>query len=65
MLSAARIGTRQLGHRERGRTSDSPAGTRSIATVMKLPNANPSTRAIAMGNQLMAVNPPSPSTPDG
>jgi hypothetical protein len=56
MLSADRIGPPQLGHRERGRTSDSPAGTREIATVMKLPKANPSTRAITMGNQLTAVN---------
>lgn len=56
MLSADRIGAPQLGHRERGRIIDSPAGTRWIAAVMKLPNAHPSTRAITMGNQLTAMN---------
>ena len=49
MLSTMPFDAPHPGHRERGRTSDSPAGTRYIATVMKLPNAKPSTKAIAMG----------------
>src|SRR5688572_23656972 len=47
MLSTFRSGVAQLGHRERGRTRDSPAGTRWIATVRKLPNTRPTGRAIA------------------
>src|SRR5439155_6196610 len=41
-LSLLAISTPQMGHRERGRTTDSPAGTRAVTTVMKLPSASPS-----------------------
>src|SRR5205809_1044593 len=41
-LSLLAISTPQVGHRERGRTTDSPAGTRAVTTVMKLPSASPS-----------------------
>src|SRR5437016_10309572 len=41
-LSRLAISTPQVGHRERGRTTDSPAGTRAVTTVMKLPSASPS-----------------------
>ena len=47
MLSTFRSGVPQLGHRDRGRTRDSPAGTRWIATVRKLPKTRPNGRAMA------------------
>ena len=47
MVSMFRSGVPQLGHLDRGLTRDSPAGTRWIAIVRKLPNTRPSGRAIA------------------
>src|SRR4029450_8428733 len=47
MLSTFRRGVPQLGHRDLGRTRDSPAGTRLIATVRKLPKTRPNGRAMA------------------
>src|SRR5436190_8491989 len=41
-LSRLAISTPQVGHRDRGWTTDSPAGTRAVTTVMKLPKARPS-----------------------
>src|SRR5436305_5003849 len=45
MLSRLRISVPQRGHRDRGATTDSPAGTRAATTVMKLPMARPNTKA--------------------
>ena len=44
MLSAARIGVPQLAQRDRGRTIDSPAGTRAMQTLKKLPQTAPNSR---------------------
>src|SRR5512132_2098832 len=41
-LSRLAISTPHVGHRDRGWTTDSPAGTRAVTTVMKLPRARPS-----------------------
>src|SRR5688572_21712128 len=46
MLSRFAISAPQLGHRDLGRTTLSPAGTRETTTVMKLPTASPNGRAI-------------------
>src|SRR3954452_8744555 len=45
MLSRFRISAPHRGHRERGATTDSPAGTRAATTVMKLPIARPNRAA--------------------
>src|SRR5687768_8547051 len=47
-LSRDRMGAPQLGHRERGRTIDSPRGTRWTATVRKLPKTSPNGSASRM-----------------
>src|SRR5688500_13854811 len=41
MLSRAPISAPHAGHRDRGRTIDSPFGSRYAATVMKLPTTSP------------------------
>ncbi len=43
MLSYQAIAARHSGHRERGRTIDSPAGTRAMTTFRKLPIVAPTT----------------------
>ena len=55
MLSTLRSGVPQLGHRDRGRTRESPAGTRWITTVRKLPNTKPNGRAIAIRSSMSEV----------
>src|SRR5947199_6690654 len=42
-LSRAAMGAPHRGHRLRGRTTDSPAGTRAITTLRKLPTSRPRT----------------------
>src|SRR5512132_1014072 len=49
-LSRLAISTPHVGHRDRGWTTDSPAGTRAVTTVMKLPRARPS------GNTTIAMS---------
>jgi hypothetical protein len=56
MLSRFAISAPQVGHRERGRTTDSPAGTRAVTTVMKLPNASPNGNATIAGSQATDAN---------
>ena len=46
MLSAARTGAPQLRQREPGRTTDSPRGTRTMATLKKLPHTAPNSPAV-------------------
>ena len=46
MLSAARTGAAQWGQRDPGRTIDSPRGTRTMATLKKLPQTAPNSPAI-------------------
>src|SRR5918996_4662304 len=55
MLSRARISAPQFGHRDRGRTTDPPAGTLAITTVRKDPNSRPRTkkRATSTGGMLL------------
>src|SRR5215471_11179416 len=50
-LSRFAISTPQFGHRDRGETTDTPAGTRSVTTVMKLPSASPNGNATIAGSQ--------------
>ena len=45
MLSAAEIWASQAGQRDRGRTIESPRGTRWATTVTKLPILSPPTKA--------------------
>src|SRR3954465_4125717 len=49
-LSRARISVPQPGQRERGRTIDSPFGTRWITTFKKLPITAPSGMAVAIAS---------------
>ncbi len=45
MLSYQEMGVPQPGQRDRGRTTDSPAGTRAMTTFRKLPTTAPTTTA--------------------
>src|SRR5437763_17137947 len=54
MLSRDTIWVPHTGHRDRGATTDSPAGTRDSTTVMKLPYARPNGIAIRMRTSVMA-----------
>src|SRR5207247_8171350 len=50
-LSRFAISAPQRGHRDRGDTTETPAGTRSVTTVMKLPRARPNGKATIAGSQ--------------
>ena len=56
-LSRLAISAPQLGHRERGLITASPAGTRSATTVMKLPSASPNGNATIAASQTTGANP--------
>src|SRR5260221_14687130 len=64
-LSYQAMGARHLGQRERGCTSDSPAGRRATTTFKKLPTAPPTraTQAAASGAGTAAIGFPGLTAP--
>src|SRR5690606_15143583 len=48
MLSYQRIGVAHAGHRDPGEDTDSPAGSRAMHTLRKLPMSSPKTKTAMM-----------------
>src|SRR6185312_188307 len=63
-LSNARTGAPQVGQREPGRTTDSPRGTRTMATLKKLPQIAPNNPAVAVAQADERKPRPSPMRVD-
>ena len=56
-MSRGSIGAPHEGHRDRGRTTDSPRGSRWTATVMKLPTTSPKGSATSARSQASSTGP--------